>query len=222
VEKLSLRVEAALDVEETTTPHQSSQSVPLFDLERVSDHLPIERSRYSGLDILLNTAPPNQIIPLSTNSLNMGSKNSIDIAPEVSYTELEDVESVQDQTEALQVATSRKVGIIRGFFIMMGALGLSIFIGIVVVFILNDINDRPQHNGYYGHPLDVAQPQSCRFHILSLDWLRPSCRTEEPIQKFRNLGPGDWHTDADLDEDCDMEKVPSSAKGSSLTERFRS
>jgi hypothetical protein len=127
---------------------------------------------------------------------------------EVSYIKLMDVECLQDQKEGPQVETTRKVGTIRGFLIIVAAVSLSIFIGLVVVVVINDINDRPWHSRYYGHSSEMAQHGGCRFHVMSFDWLRPGCHDEERIEQFRNFGLGDWHTDADLDEACDMDEVP--------------
>jgi hypothetical protein len=132
----------------------------------------------------------------------------------VSYAKIQDVECLQEEIEEPQVVTARTVGKIRGFFIMVAALSLTIFIGLVVVVIINDINDRPLHNGYYGHSSEIAQHEGCRFHIMSLEWLRGSCRDEEPLERFRNFGPGDWYTDTDLDEPCDREGPPGEAEGS--------
>ena len=46
---------------------------------------------------------------------------------------------------------------------------------------------------------------------MSYDWLMPHCQRKEPVEEFRNSGPGDWVTDADLTEasgePCNMEDV---------------
>jgi hypothetical protein len=132
----------------------------------------------------------------------------------VSYTKVEDVECLLEEKEEPQVVSARKVGKIRGFFIMVAALSLTIFIGLVVVVVINDINDRPRHNGYYGHSSEIAQHEGCRFHIMSLEWLRGGCQDVESIERFRSFGPGDWYTDTDLDEPCDREWLPGRAEGS--------
>ena len=134
-----------------------------------------------------------------------------------SSTNLVEVVCLEDQQEVPQVVTPRKLITIRGFFIMVAALSLTIFIGLVIVLVINDINDKPRRNGYYGHSPDVARHGGCRFHVMSFGWLSPDCRNEEPAEEFRNFGPGDWFTDADLneasDEPCDMEEVPAGVEG---------
>ena len=110
----------------------------------------------------------------------------------VSYTELVDVECLEDQKEGPQVVNSKTVGVVRGFFITVAALSLTMFIGLVVVVVINDINDRLGRNGYYGHSPAVSRRDSCRFSLMSLDWMRPGCHDEELVERFRNFGPGDW------------------------------
>jgi hypothetical protein len=133
----------------------------------------------------------------------------------VSYTKVEDVECLQDEKEGPQVVTPRNLGFFRGFFIMVAALCLTMLIGLVVVVVISDINDRPRQDGDYSHSRDIAQYEGCRFHIMGLDWLRPGCQDVEPIEKFRYIGPEDWYTDADLEEPCHMDEVPSRVEGSS-------
>jgi hypothetical protein len=133
---------------------------------------------------------------------------------EVSYTKLADVECLEDQREGPQVVNSKNVGVMRGFLITMAALSLTIFIGLVVVVVINDINDRPGRNGYYGHSPAVSRRDSCRFNLMSLDWMRPGCHDEELVEEFRNFGLGDWYTDADLSLDCEIEEVHTGAEGS--------
>jgi hypothetical protein len=129
----------------------------------------------------------------------------------IPYTRLQDVECLDDEKEESPAVMPKKVGMIRGFLIMVAALSLTIFIGLVVVVVINDINDRPGHNGYYGHSSKVAPQRGCRFHVMSLDWLRSDCQDVQSTEKFRSFGPGDWFTDADLDEPCDMNKRPDGA-----------
>jgi hypothetical protein len=133
---------------------------------------------------------------------------------EVSYTKLADVECPEGQKEEPQVVNSKNVGIVRGFFITVAALTLTMFIGLVVVIVINDINDRPGRNGYYGHSPAVSRRDSCRLNLMSLDWMRPGCHDEELVEEFRNFGPGDWYTNADLGLDCKMEEVYAGAEGS--------
>lgn len=138
-----------------------------------------------------------------------------DMESRISYTKVQDVECLEDEKGDSQVVMPKKVGTIRGFFIMIAALSLTIFIGFVVVVVINDINDRPRHNGYYGHSSEVALQRGCRFHIASLDWLRSDCQDVQSTDKFRTFGPGDWFTDADLDEPCNMNKLPDGGAGRS-------
>jgi hypothetical protein len=133
---------------------------------------------------------------------------------EVSYTKLADVECLEGQKERPQVVNSKNVGVVQGFFIMVAALSLTIFIGLVVVVVINDINDRPGRNGYYGHSPAVSRRDSCRFNLMSLDWMRPGCHDEGLVEELRSFELGDWYTDADLGLDCKMEKAHTGAEGS--------
>ena len=137
------------------------------------------------------------------------------MSQEVSYTKLPDVECLEDQKEGPQIVNSKKVGVVQGFFITVAALSLTIFIGLVVVVVINDINDRPGWKGYYGQSPAVSRRDSCRFNLMSLDWMRLGCYDEELVEEFRNFGPGDWYTDANLGLDCKMEEVHIGEEGSS-------
>ena len=133
---------------------------------------------------------------------------------EVSYTKLVDVECLEEQKEGPQVVNSTAVGVVRGFFITVAALSLTIFIGLVVVVVINDIDDRSGRNGYYGHSPAVSRRDGCRFNLMSLDWIRPGCHDEELVEGFRNFGPEDWFTDADFGLDCKIEEVHAGGEGS--------
>ena len=65
---------------------------------------------------------------------------------------------------------------------------------------LNAVAGRPKEE--YG-----LEPQS-------LEEVRPGCYDEEVVEEFRNFGPGDWYTDADLGLDCKMEEVHIEEEGS--------
>ena len=136
---------------------------------------------------------------------------------ESSYTKIVEVECLEGQKEGPQVVTSRMVGKVRGFFIMVAALSLTILIGLVVVVVIKDINDEPRRNGYYGHSSEIAQHGGCRSVVWSFDWLRPDCGSAEPVEKFRNFGPGAWFTDVDLsetsDEACNRGQFPAEGEG---------
>jgi hypothetical protein len=132
----------------------------------------------------------------------------------VSYTKLVDVEYLEAQKEGPQVVNSKTVGVVRGFFITVAALSLTIFIGLVVVVVIKDINDQPRRSGYYGHSPAVSRRDGCRFNLMSLDWMRPGCHDEEVVEGFRDFGPGDWFTDTDFGLDCEIEEVHAGAEES--------
>jgi hypothetical protein len=129
----------------------------------------------------------------------------------IPYTRVQDVECLDDETGESPAVMPKRVGTIRGFLIMVAALSLTIFIGLVVVVVINGINDRPRHHGYYGPSSEVAPQRGCRFQVMSLGWLRSDCQDVQSTEKVRSFGPGDWFTDADLDEPCDMNKLPDGA-----------
>jgi len=133
---------------------------------------------------------------------------------EISYTKLVDVECLEDEKEGPQVVNSKSIGVVRGFFITMAAISLTIFIGLVVVIVINDFNGRPGRNGHYGHAPAVSPRDSCQFNLMSLEWMRPGCHDEELVEDTRNFEPGDWYTDADLGLDCKIEEVHVGVEGS--------
>lgn len=119
---------------------------------------------------------------------------------------VEDVEGMPDEKGGSRIGSAKKVGTVRGFLIVLAALSLTILIGLAVVVVINDINEQPRHNGYYGHSPKQVPQRGCRFHMMSLDWLRADCQDVQSTEKFRSFGSGDWYTDADRGEPCDMDE----------------